>query len=91
MIKVRFPSDWLLHHSDNRGRHSANHSLLPDMHLRVPVLHVTKCHDSRLVQNVMGWGGGIIKSGSDFKYFVLTKPLIHFATLDGACSTDMHE
>ena len=37
-IQVRFPSDWLLHHGDNRGRHSANHNLLPDMHLHVPVL-----------------------------------------------------
>ena len=25
----------MLHHGDNRGRHSANHNLLPDMHLRV--------------------------------------------------------
>ena len=43
------PSDWLLHHGDNRGRHSANHNLLPDMHLRVLVLRVKTCHDSRLV------------------------------------------
>ena len=48
-IRVRFPSDWLLHHGDNRGRHSANHNLLPDMHLRVPVLRVKTCRDSRLV------------------------------------------
>ena len=41
-IRVRFPSDWLLHHGDNRGRHSANHNLLPDMHLRVPVLRVKR-------------------------------------------------
>ena len=34
-IRVRFPSDWLLDHGDNRGRHSANHNLLPDMYLRV--------------------------------------------------------
>ena len=40
---------WLLHHGDNRGRHSANHNLLPDMHLRVPVLRVKTCRDSRLV------------------------------------------
>ena len=39
-FRVRFPSDWLLHHGGNRGRHSANHNLLPDMHLRVPVLRV---------------------------------------------------
>ena len=36
---------WLLRHGDNRGRysanHSANHNLLPDMHLRVSVLRVT--------------------------------------------------
>ena len=49
MIRVRFPSDWLLHHCDYRGRHSANHNLLPDMHLRVPVLRVKMCRDSRLV------------------------------------------
>ena len=48
-IRVRFPSNWLLHHGDNRGRHSANHNLLPDMHLRVPVLRVKTCRDSRLV------------------------------------------
>ena len=48
-IRVRFPSDWLLHHGDNRGRHSANHNLLPDMHLRVRVLRVKTCRDSRLV------------------------------------------
>ena len=30
-------------------RHSANRNLLPDMQLRVPVLPVTTCHDSRLV------------------------------------------
>ena len=48
-IRVRFPSDWLLHHGDNRGRYSANHNLLPDMHLRVPVLRVKTCHDNRLV------------------------------------------
>ena len=48
-IRVQFPSDWLLHHGDNRGRHSANHNLLPDMHLRVPVLRVKTCRDSRLV------------------------------------------
>ena len=34
---------WLLHHGNKRGRHSANHNLLPDMHLHVPVLHVTTC------------------------------------------------
>ena len=88
MIRVRFPSSWFLHHGDNGGRHSANRNLLPDMHLCVPVLCVTTCHDSRLVQNVKE---GITKSGSDFKYFVLTRPLIHFATLDGACTTYMHE
>ena len=43
-IRVRFPSDWLLHHGDNRGRHVANHNFLPDMHLRVKM-----CRDSRLV------------------------------------------
>ena len=48
-VRVRFPSDWLLHHGNNRGRHSANHNLLPDMHLRVPVLRVKTCRDSRLV------------------------------------------
>ena len=31
------------HHGNNRGRHAANHNLLPDMHLRVPVLRVTTC------------------------------------------------
>ena len=41
-IRVRFPSDWLLHPGDNRGRHSANHNLLPDRHLRVPVLRVKR-------------------------------------------------
>ena len=51
-IRVRFPSDWLLHHGNNRGRHSANHNLLPDMHLRVPVLRVKTCRDSRLVEDV---------------------------------------
>ena len=45
----RFPSDWLLHHGDNRGRHSANHNLLPDMHMHVPVLRVATCRDSGLV------------------------------------------
>ena len=49
MIQVRFPSDWLLHHGNSRGRHSANHNLLPDMHLRVPVLREKTCCDSRLV------------------------------------------
>ena len=39
-----------------RGRHSANHNLLPDMHLRVPVVRVKTCHDSRLVQDVGGFG-----------------------------------
>ena len=34
-IRVGFPSDWLLHHGDNRGRQAANHNLLPEMHLRV--------------------------------------------------------
>ena len=33
----------LLHHGNNRGRHSANHNLLPDMHLRVAVLCVKTC------------------------------------------------
>ena len=42
-IRVRFPSSWLLHHGNNRGRHSANHNLLPDMHLGVSVLCVTTC------------------------------------------------
>ena len=37
--------DWL-HHSDNRGGHSANHKLLPDMHLRASVLPVATCHDT---------------------------------------------
>ena len=37
---VQFLSDWLLHHDDNRGRHSANYNLLPNMHLCVPVLRV---------------------------------------------------
>ena len=48
-IAVVIPSGWLLHHGDNRGRHSANHNLLPDMHLCVPVLRVKTCRDSRLV------------------------------------------
>ena len=52
MIRVRFPSDWLLHHGNNRGKHSANHNLLPDMHLRVPVWHVRTCHDGRPVEDV---------------------------------------
>ena len=43
------PVRLVLHHGDNRGRHSANHNLLPDMHLRVPVLRVKTCYDSRLV------------------------------------------
>ena len=47
-IRVRFPSDWLLHHGDNRGRHSANHNLLPEIHLHVLVLRVKTCRDSRL-------------------------------------------
>ena len=42
-IQDRFLSNWWLYHDDNRGRHSANHNLLPDMHLHVPVLLVTKC------------------------------------------------
>ena len=29
------------HSSDNRGRHSVYHNLLPDMHLRVSFLHLT--------------------------------------------------
>ena len=40
-------SDWLLHHGDNRGRHSANHNLLLDMHLRA-----NTCRDSSVVQDV---------------------------------------
>ena len=48
-VRVRFPSDWLLPHGDNRDRHSDNHNLLPDIHLRVPVLRVKRCCDSRLV------------------------------------------
>ena len=52
LIWDRFPSDWLFYHCNNRGRHSANHNLLPDMHLCVPVLRVTTCHDSRLIQDV---------------------------------------
>ena len=28
---VRFPFDWLLHCGSNRGSHSANHNLGPDM------------------------------------------------------------
>ena len=48
-----FPCDWLLHHGDNRGRHSANHNLLPDMYLRVPILGVTMCHDNRLILDVI--------------------------------------
>ena len=51
LIRVRFLSDWLLYHGDNRGRHSANHNLLPDMHLCVPVLRVTTCL-TELVQDV---------------------------------------
>ena len=43
VIQVCFLSGKLLHHSDNRGRHSANHNLLPNMHLCVPVWHVTMC------------------------------------------------
>ena len=43
------PADWLLHQGDNRGRNSANHNLLPDMHLHVPVLRAKTCRDSRLV------------------------------------------
>ena len=46
------PPDWLLYHGDNRDRHSANHNLLPDMHLRVRVMRVIMCHDSRIVQDV---------------------------------------
>ena len=43
-IRVRFPSIWLVHHGDNRGSHSANQNLLPEMQL-----HVITCRDSRLV------------------------------------------
>ena len=32
-------------------RHSANHNLLPDMHMPVPVVRVKMCHDSILVQD----------------------------------------
>ena len=42
LIRVPFITNWLLHHGDNRVRHSANHNLLPDMHLRVPVLRVKR-------------------------------------------------
>ena len=49
-IRVRFPSNLLLHHGDNRGRHSANHNLLPDMHLRVPVLRVKTCREVGLFE-----------------------------------------
>ena len=45
------PVRLILHHGDDRGRHAANHNLLPDMHLGVPVLRVTKCHESRLVKD----------------------------------------
>ena len=38
VIRVQLASD-----GDHTGRHSANHNLLPDMHLRVPVLHLTTC------------------------------------------------
>ena len=38
VIRVRLLCDRLLHHGDNRGRHSADHSLLPHVHLCVPVL-----------------------------------------------------
>ena len=38
---------------NRKGRQvCANHNLLPDMHLFVPVLCVTMCHDNRLVQDV---------------------------------------
>ena len=46
-FKLHFLSDWLLHHVDNRTMRSVNHNLLPDMCL--PVLHVTRGHDIRLV------------------------------------------
>ena len=36
------PYNWLMHQGDKRGRHSSGHNLLPDMHLCVPVLRVTK-------------------------------------------------
>ena len=60
---------WLLHHGDNRGRHSANHKLLPDMHLHVPDLHITKCHDSRLVQYVKEVNGKIVKSCETYNMY----------------------
>ena len=45
-LEVEF--DWFLH--CGTGRHSANHNLLPDMHLRVPVLSVTTSRDNTLVK-----------------------------------------
>ena len=35
------PAWWLLYHDNNRGRHSANLILLPDMHLYVAILNLT--------------------------------------------------
>ena len=35
VIPVQLRFNWLLPLSDNRGRHSANHNLLPDMHVCV--------------------------------------------------------
>ena len=52
LISVRFPSECLLQHGDNSGRHTADHNLLPDMHMRMTVLCVTTCPDNRLVQDV---------------------------------------
>ena len=56
-------SEFDSHHGDNRGRHSANHNLLPDMHLSVPVLRVTTCL-IELVQDVMEIFGNIVNMGS---------------------------
>ena len=67
MIQDRFPSDWLLHHGDSRGRHSANHNWLPDMHLCVPVLHVKRVVTVGLFKMSGRVTGKIVKSCETWK------------------------
>ena len=46
--------EWSVHHGDNKCS-SANYNLLPDIHLRMPVLLVTMLHDPRLNQDVKAY------------------------------------
>ena len=80
-IRGRFPSERLLDFGDNRGRQSANHSL-PDMHLRVPGMRVTTCHDSRLVQDgsrlvkdIREATGKIVKSCETYNVYKTINPI----------------